>query len=441
TGNSACASGMCVDGFCCNSACGGACQACDVSGREGTCTPVPKGQDPDDDCARDPASTCNLDGTCDGQGACARYAAATVCSPGSCMAGVERAASTCNGQGQCQAGPTQPCRSGVCAGSSCGNACTADAQCQPGFFCDAGTCRTKLAVAAACMTNAQCASGHCVDRVCCATDCTQTCYACNLAGTAGTCTAIPSGQDPGSECAAEGPSTCGRAGGCNGRGGCRLHPAGTMCGAGACVDAMETSPRTCNGLGMCQMGTSKSCGNFVCKGAACGTTCAGAGDCKEGFFCVGGACLAPKIESVRVNDTMHAAGWSVQRNFQIGANGAHPWSDWPASYVTTMDSGANGLLGAEWVRVAAESKTYNAGPQAAVVLRGQADVHLVVDDRWGENPGWLSGWTKSTWKMMVYETMTRSFPFTVWSKTAQTGTVNIPPINALNGYNSFIIVK
>ncbi len=36
----ACKSGNCVDGVCCNVACGGQCQACDVKGKEGTCAVV-----------------------------------------------------------------------------------------------------------------------------------------------------------------------------------------------------------------------------------------------------------------------------------------------------------------------------------------------------------------------------------------------------------------
>lgn len=33
-----CASGNCVDGYCCDSACGGECDSCNISGNEGTCT-------------------------------------------------------------------------------------------------------------------------------------------------------------------------------------------------------------------------------------------------------------------------------------------------------------------------------------------------------------------------------------------------------------------
>src|SRR5262249_8720153 len=34
------AAGPCVDGYCCNTTCTGQCEACDVSGQEGVCTPV-----------------------------------------------------------------------------------------------------------------------------------------------------------------------------------------------------------------------------------------------------------------------------------------------------------------------------------------------------------------------------------------------------------------
>ncbi|WP_437938613.1 hypothetical protein [Sorangium sp. So ce341] len=45
-GNNECATGHCVDGVCCDSACGagapGDCQACNVPGREGVCSPLPQ---------------------------------------------------------------------------------------------------------------------------------------------------------------------------------------------------------------------------------------------------------------------------------------------------------------------------------------------------------------------------------------------------------------
>ena len=49
--SSQCQSGLsCVDGVCCNSACNGLCEACNVPGSLGTCAPVPSGTDPAAEC-------------------------------------------------------------------------------------------------------------------------------------------------------------------------------------------------------------------------------------------------------------------------------------------------------------------------------------------------------------------------------------------------------
>src|SRR5947207_6119971 len=46
-----CSSGLsCVDNVCCDTACTGTCQACDLPGSVGTCTTVAAGQDPDNEC-------------------------------------------------------------------------------------------------------------------------------------------------------------------------------------------------------------------------------------------------------------------------------------------------------------------------------------------------------------------------------------------------------
>jgi hypothetical protein len=57
-----CANGLCVDGFCCNSACTGLCAACNVSGKAGTCSPIPYGADPANECPG--TKTCNGAGGC-----------------------------------------------------------------------------------------------------------------------------------------------------------------------------------------------------------------------------------------------------------------------------------------------------------------------------------------------------------------------------------------
>ena len=287
-----CASGLCVDGYCCNGACTGTCQACHLTGSEGTCTPVPAGQDPRENCAQEPVASCGRDGTCDGQGACRRYPAATECAAGGCTAGIETAASTCDGNGTCRPGSTRNCAPNMCTGGSCAATCTSQTDCQTGFFCDGTRCTLQRTPGAACTMAFQCASGLCTDGVCCSGPCSQTCHACNVAGALGTCTAIPGGQDPQNECPAEAATTCGRAGGCNGTGGCRLHASGTSCGSQSCTGATETAGRTCNGSGVCVTGASAATARPTCAAAtACGTSCTSSSQCKAGHYCSGNACV------------------------------------------------------------------------------------------------------------------------------------------------------
>lgn len=59
----ACASGFCTDGVCCESTCDGGCEACNVTGLEGSCELHAVGTDPDNECDAGV-------GICDGNGAC-----------------------------------------------------------------------------------------------------------------------------------------------------------------------------------------------------------------------------------------------------------------------------------------------------------------------------------------------------------------------------------
>ena len=56
-----CATGFCIDGVCCNSACSGTCEKCNLAGLNGVCSAVLDGQDPDNEC---------LGGFCNGARAC-----------------------------------------------------------------------------------------------------------------------------------------------------------------------------------------------------------------------------------------------------------------------------------------------------------------------------------------------------------------------------------
>jgi hypothetical protein len=60
TNGAECISGNCVDGVCCNTSCNSVCKRCNLAGSVGTCTNIPAGTDPDNECT----------GNCNGAGAC-----------------------------------------------------------------------------------------------------------------------------------------------------------------------------------------------------------------------------------------------------------------------------------------------------------------------------------------------------------------------------------
>jgi hypothetical protein len=77
-----CESGFCADAVCCNDACSGTCRACvhaKTEATDGTCVPIPTGQDPDDECAGS--------NVCDGNGACGLPLGAACQSAPDCASG------------------------------------------------------------------------------------------------------------------------------------------------------------------------------------------------------------------------------------------------------------------------------------------------------------------------------------------------------------------
>ena len=61
TNPSECSSGFCADGLCCDESCDAACASCSLPQSPGACSPIPGGEDPDEECSN---------GTCDGFMAC-----------------------------------------------------------------------------------------------------------------------------------------------------------------------------------------------------------------------------------------------------------------------------------------------------------------------------------------------------------------------------------
>ena len=191
----------CADGYCCEKACNGSCEACDVSGSLGSCVPLPAGTSP-----RAGRQACiATDATCAGQcngistscsyptiecgtASCSgsTYQAAGHCSSGAC---VKPAPETCDNvcsvsaggcTGVCTPNAKQCSASGVPQVCSSSGAWQNQAACGTGFTCTNGTCTCaspKLACGNACIDvqsdanncgacNHNCMGGTCVAGKC-----------------------------------------------------------------------------------------------------------------------------------------------------------------------------------------------------------------------------------------------------------------------------------
>lgn len=130
-----CLTGPCTDGYCCNSACGGQCEACDVSGSEGVCVQVPSGAPHGARPACEGAGT-ECEGTCGTNPTKCDYAQVS-CGASTCTNGTE-SGGTCSieEEGVCTPS-TRSCEAYACdtAGERCFTACTDTEQCASGAIC------------------------------------------------------------------------------------------------------------------------------------------------------------------------------------------------------------------------------------------------------------------------------------------------------------------
>ena len=135
-----CLSGSCVDGVCCNSACEGQCEACDVPKALGLCVPVsgaPHGAR--EACAAGPEGKPCEQRSCDGveRSSCEGLAGLTVsCRAPSCADGVATPEGLCDGKGGCTEPEPIRCEPFVCQGDACASTCASDADCSEKFRCD-----------------------------------------------------------------------------------------------------------------------------------------------------------------------------------------------------------------------------------------------------------------------------------------------------------------
>lgn len=297
-----CDTGYCVDGYCCNSGCTGACQACNVPSNLGTCTIVVAGATPVGarSCNAQPKSSCGPDGACDGMGHCRDWASGTVCASGSCNAtdGSYVNPSTCDGMGTCVPNGGGNCAPYKCQNASqCFNSCVDASQCSSGNSCTNSSCG-KLSNGRSCSSNIQCLSGNCVDGYCCDTACTNQCQACDVAGRLGTCSTVTSGQPHGTRTICTGSGTlCG--GSCTGSASCS-YPA-SQCIAPSCSSGNATLATNCDGAGHCPTPMVVACTPYVCGATACANPCGGDTDCIAADYCASGSCVPRQSNGATCN--------------------------------------------------------------------------------------------------------------------------------------------
>lgn len=287
-----CASGHCADGYCCNTSCVGACTGCNLTGHEGTCWPIAKGNT-DSACPAQDRTTCGTTGDCDGHGSCTQFPRdTTICQPAACAsATMVNSARTCDGLGTCRDGDAQSCGTYRCIAGLCKSPCVVDADCADGYACASGSCGVKV-LGQGCTADVDCQSQHCVDGVCCAEACTGSCRSCAFPGPLlGHCAnAVDGAPDPRRACVDMSAASCGTDGLCDGAGACRTYPVHTTCGPESCASDVSSAVSTCNASHQCLRGPTASCGAYHCNGAACFSSCSDDGQCVAPSICLNGSC-------------------------------------------------------------------------------------------------------------------------------------------------------
>jgi hypothetical protein len=340
-----CDTGNCVDGYCCDTACTDACTACNVSGIEGTCSPLSAGAAPVGarTCNMQPASTCGHDGTCDGMGRCRNYPNGTACSTPSCnvATGDFKPASLCDGNGACVATATYNCAPYKCQDTTqCWPTCGSDnTKCSGSNSCVNGLCGT-IPNGRTCSANAQCTSGYCVDGYCCNVACNGQCEACDIVGSLGTCSEV-SGVPHGSRTACNGAGAGSKCGGSCGtqRSVCDYAGGTTLCNS-SCKSTTTVTDFYCDGNGACSSsGTDVACsGNLVCGGGACKQTCSGDPDCQTNFHCSTGTCVRNPESSYGTDACLDG----IDNNGDGLADCADPTCN---NFVECVPSVSNGTIG------------------------------------------------------------------------------------------------
>jgi hypothetical protein len=132
-----CGGGVCVEGFCCDSACRGTCMSCVLAAAPGKCLPQPNGYDLHGDCQ---SSSCRS--VCGGRGTCEAAVAGSQCARAQCTDQSHgKGPAVCPGLGAACPLDQQvafDCHAYGCFAptGTCLTECTSSDDCAPGALCD-----------------------------------------------------------------------------------------------------------------------------------------------------------------------------------------------------------------------------------------------------------------------------------------------------------------
>jgi hypothetical protein len=271
----------CVDNYCCNTPCTAQCSACNISGSEGICTPVPGPSSPPvgtRSCTGNGAMPCG--GYCSGGANCfyPGQSGTVNCTPnlscGGALNNTLQPQSTCNSAGGCTmptagacAGNVQCATTTTCKSSTCGG----DTDCITNYYCKSGVCTIKGNAGSNCGNNNQCTGGTCCN----------TGGMCGTVGTTAGCgpgCAVCSGNTPSCIDPGTGTLQCG----CT---------ADSQCGGSQWCDTSVHQCKSC-AIGAPCGGASNHCSNSNCGGSnnwcnasLCDSCSNGAGPCGTGGAC------------------------------------------------------------------------------------------------------------------------------------------------------------
>ncbi len=300
--NSQCATGFCVNGVCCDTACNGGCGACNLTGKVGTCSPVANGTTCSDSNACTTGETCQS-GTCTGGTTvtCTTdqcHTIGTCVAATGCPAPVAKAnGTTCSDSNACTNGET--CQSGTCTGGTtvtCTGAdtCHTVGACVPATGCPAPVSKangTTCSDSNACTSGETCQSGTCTGGT------TVTCTGADTCHTVGAC--VPATGCPAPVTKVNG-TTCDDSNACT---------SGETCQSGTCTGGTAvtcTGADTCHTVGACVPAT--GCPAPVTK--ANGTICNDSNACTSGETCQSGTCTGGTAVTC-TTDQCHTIGTCV----------------------------------------------------------------------------------------------------------------------------------